>query len=258
MKPAARITDLHAGCLADGGGAIIAGSPNVVIGFMAAARVGDKVLCLATQDTIVSGAASVVINFQPAARVGEATTHGSVIQAGCPTVLIGDMPGFCSPSQGMASVQLRDAALNLQPPEFQTSHPETHNEQSGSTAGGAPSVSPLAPIHASLNQAAEQGTALIECAQCQALAQAAQQPDLPEPEPPGPNPQLAPPPPPPPGTSVCQRCLELAAESGEALVDVTEQKDAMTQAVTSHEFPGHGGLSPVPYEEISTRQKLTS
>jgi uncharacterized Zn-binding protein involved in type VI secretion len=72
------------------GGPVSAGSPDVQVGFMAAARVGDVCQCASAPDAIAQGSATVMINSRPAARVGDLTAHGGVIVAGEPTVIIGD------------------------------------------------------------------------------------------------------------------------------------------------------------------------
>jgi len=98
MPPAARITDMHT-CpeatpgtppIPHVGGPIVSGSPNVIIGDMPAARVTDTAICVGPPDTIVKGSPTVLINGLMAARIGDATTHGGVIVAGFPTVMIGD------------------------------------------------------------------------------------------------------------------------------------------------------------------------
>jgi uncharacterized Zn-binding protein involved in type VI secretion len=71
------------------GGPIVKGAPNVIIAFMAAARVGDQCVCVGPPDTIAKGSASVTIAGSPAARVGDNTAHGGVIVIGAPTVIIG-------------------------------------------------------------------------------------------------------------------------------------------------------------------------
>lgn len=97
MPPAARITDMHT-CpmqtpgtppIPHVGGPIIVGQPNVLIGNMPAARVGDSCVCVGPPDTIVKGSATVLIGGLPAARLGDATAHGGTIVAGFPTVMIG-------------------------------------------------------------------------------------------------------------------------------------------------------------------------
>jgi uncharacterized Zn-binding protein involved in type VI secretion len=60
-----------------------------MIGFMAAARVGDMCTCTGPPDSIAAGSATVTIGNMAAARIGDATTHGGSIVLGCPTVLIG-------------------------------------------------------------------------------------------------------------------------------------------------------------------------
>ena len=94
MPPAARITDMHT-CpmvtvlVPHVGGPIISGLPAVLIGNLAAARVGDQAPCTGPVDTIVAGSATVLIGNQPAARLGDLTTHGGQIVSGCLTVIIG-------------------------------------------------------------------------------------------------------------------------------------------------------------------------
>lgn len=97
-KPAARTGDHHTcpaktGKVRHVGGAIAAGSSNVFIGGMPAARQGDMAVCIGPPDSISGGSASVFINGKPAARMGDGTAHGGVIAAGCGTVLIGDSAG---------------------------------------------------------------------------------------------------------------------------------------------------------------------
>ena len=95
MKPAARVTDMHTCPMVTGntphvGGPVLpAGEPTVLIGGMAAARVGDKAVCTGPPDTIAVGSSSVMIGGKPAARMGDTTAHGGTITAGEPTVLIG-------------------------------------------------------------------------------------------------------------------------------------------------------------------------
>lgn len=98
-KPAARITDLHVcpktnpGPVPHVGGPIAAGSPDVLIGGLPAARVGDMAVCVGPPDKIASGSSSVFINGKQAARMGDSTAHGGKIVGGCSTVLIGDGGG---------------------------------------------------------------------------------------------------------------------------------------------------------------------
>lgn len=90
MPPAARIGDLHT-CPVPlhVGGPIAGGAPNVLIGFVPAARVGDPVTCAIGIDTIAGGSATVLVAGAPAARMGDPTSHGGVITAGFPRVSIG-------------------------------------------------------------------------------------------------------------------------------------------------------------------------
>jgi len=72
-----------------GGPVVGPGVPNVLIGMMPAAVVGDVLVCVGPPDAIVKGSATVMIGSRPAARVGDTTAHGGSIVLGCFTVLIG-------------------------------------------------------------------------------------------------------------------------------------------------------------------------
>jgi uncharacterized Zn-binding protein involved in type VI secretion len=93
MPPAARISDNHTCPKVDPpphvGGPVSSGASNVLIGYMPAARVGDKAVCVPAVDTISKGEPSVVIAGKDAARLGDPTEHGGKIVQGCQTVLIG-------------------------------------------------------------------------------------------------------------------------------------------------------------------------
>jgi uncharacterized Zn-binding protein involved in type VI secretion len=95
MPPAARVTDMHTCPMSDGpkphvGGPILPpGCPTVIIGFMPAARVSDKCVCVGPIDVIAMGSATVKIGGLMAARIGDQTAHGGVIVSGFPTVMIG-------------------------------------------------------------------------------------------------------------------------------------------------------------------------
>lgn len=94
MPPAARITDMHTCPMATptphvGGPIIPPCCPQVLIGFLPAARVTDMAICAGPTDVIVKGSMTVFIGGLPAARVGDMTAHGGVIVTGCPTVIIG-------------------------------------------------------------------------------------------------------------------------------------------------------------------------
>jgi uncharacterized Zn-binding protein involved in type VI secretion len=94
-KPAARIGDMHVCPMITvlvphvGGPIIGPGVPNVLIGGMPAAVMGDMVTCVGPPDTIILGSAGVMIGGKPAARMGDTCAHGGTIILGCPTVLIG-------------------------------------------------------------------------------------------------------------------------------------------------------------------------
>lgn len=100
-QPAARVGDMHTcpkvepGPTPHVGGPIISGEATVLIGGAPAARKGDKATCVGPVDQISEGEATVLIGGQPAARLGDKTSHGGIIVAGCPTVLIGKDQGQC-------------------------------------------------------------------------------------------------------------------------------------------------------------------
>lgn len=96
--PAARITDLHTCPMVTpgvppvphvGGPITGPGVPNVLIGNLPAAVVGDMAVCVGPPDTIVKGSGTVMIGGRPAARMGDTTAHGGTIALGLPTVMIG-------------------------------------------------------------------------------------------------------------------------------------------------------------------------
>ncbi|BAY90657.1 MULTISPECIES: PAAR domain-containing protein [unclassified Tolypothrix] len=97
-KPAARITDMHVCPMQTpgippiphvGGPVIGPGQPNVLIGGLPAAVLGDTCTCVGPPDAIVMGSATVLIGGKPAARLGDTTAHGGSIVLGNFTVLIG-------------------------------------------------------------------------------------------------------------------------------------------------------------------------
>lgn len=96
MKPAARLSDMHACPMVTGlvphvGGPIIGpGVVTVLIVNLPAGTVGDHAACCGPPDSIIAGSSTVTIGGKPAARMGDSTAHGGTIVAGAPTVLIGD------------------------------------------------------------------------------------------------------------------------------------------------------------------------
>lgn len=73
------------------GGLIVGPSvPNVLIGKIPAAVVGDMRVCVGPPDSIVKGSSTVMISGRPAARMVDSTAHGGTIVAGCPIVMIGE------------------------------------------------------------------------------------------------------------------------------------------------------------------------
>ena len=72
------------------GGPVIGPSvPNVLVGGLPAAVVGDMCACVGPPDSIVKGSATVLIGGKPAARMGDMTAHGGVIVQGAPNVMVG-------------------------------------------------------------------------------------------------------------------------------------------------------------------------
>jgi uncharacterized Zn-binding protein involved in type VI secretion len=98
MPAAARISDFHScpmvnpGPVPHVGGPVSAGCATVIIGYEPAARVGDSAVCVPGVDSISQGEDSVLIGNMAAARMGDPTSHGGVVAAGCPTVIIGGSP----------------------------------------------------------------------------------------------------------------------------------------------------------------------
>ncbi len=72
------------------GGPIIMGAPNVIVGVMPAACVGDMGLCIGPPNVIAKGSATVIINNRPAARMTDKMAHGGSVVLGFPTVIIGE------------------------------------------------------------------------------------------------------------------------------------------------------------------------
>ena len=98
MPPAARMTDMHTCPMVTpglppiphvGGPVIGPCAPNVLIGGLPAAKLGDLAVCVGPPDSIIKGSTTVLILGLPAARVGDSTAHGGTIVVGFPTVLIG-------------------------------------------------------------------------------------------------------------------------------------------------------------------------
>lgn len=91
-KPAARLNDPTACPLpGHGNSPITAGSPDVLIDGLAAAREGDATACGATlSDGLIP---NVLINGMPVAVLGSIGTHGNAVTGGSGTVIIGTSGG---------------------------------------------------------------------------------------------------------------------------------------------------------------------
>lgn len=72
-----------------GGPVIGPGVPQVLIGKLPAAVMGDNCVCVGPPDVIIKGSSTVLIGGKPAARMGDSTAHGGTIALGLPTVIIG-------------------------------------------------------------------------------------------------------------------------------------------------------------------------
>lgn len=92
MPPAARVTDPsgHPGMIAG------PGVPNVLVGGLPAAVVGDLHTCAMPPvagphppSPMVKGSANVLVGGRPAVRMGDLSGCGAPIVMGLPTVLIG-------------------------------------------------------------------------------------------------------------------------------------------------------------------------
>lgn len=94
-QPAARLTDMHVCPMVTvlvphvGGPIAAPGCPQVLIGGLPAARMGDMAVCVGPPDVVILGAFNVLIGGLPAARMGDMTAHGGVIVLGCFNVLVG-------------------------------------------------------------------------------------------------------------------------------------------------------------------------
>ena len=94
-KPASRIADMHTCPMVTGivphvGGPILPPCvPNVLIGNMPAAPVGNMVTCVGPPDVTALGSFTVLTGNRPQVRMGDMTGHGGVIVMGFPTVLVG-------------------------------------------------------------------------------------------------------------------------------------------------------------------------
>ena len=95
MPAAARVGDPHVCPMITvlvphvGGPVLPPGAPQVIIGGMPAARVGDMCVCVGPPDVIALGSMTVMLGGQPAARMGDLTAHGGTIVMGAPNVMIG-------------------------------------------------------------------------------------------------------------------------------------------------------------------------
>lgn len=93
--PAARLTDMVVCPAATGpvphvGGPIAGpGQPNVLIGKMPAARIGDMTVCVGPPGVIAVGSPTVIVGGKPLARLTSTAGHGGLITGpGCPTVIV--------------------------------------------------------------------------------------------------------------------------------------------------------------------------
>ncbi|HEX4326618.1 MAG TPA: PAAR domain-containing protein [Burkholderiales bacterium] len=93
-QPAARLTDMHVCPMLTvlvphvGGPIIGPGVPNVLIGKLPAAVMGDMATCVGPPDALIKGSTKVLISKRPAVRMGDSCAHGGTVILGWPTVLI--------------------------------------------------------------------------------------------------------------------------------------------------------------------------
>jgi hypothetical protein len=128
----------------------------VLIGFLPAARVGDSLLCVGpgVSDSISQGEATVIIGNKPAARLGDPTSHGGVLVAGCPTVIIGSSAQaqtivvaalngvpFCEECEKRKQEQQAQQANAAEAPAERPS-----SGAQGPTSSPAPAVAPAARV----------------------------------------------------------------------------------------------------------------
>lgn len=94
-KPASRIGDMHicpmvTGLVPHVGGPLLPPCvPNVLIGSMPAAPMGNMATCVGPPDVAVLGSFTVLTGSRPQVRMGDMTAHGGTIILGQPTVLVG-------------------------------------------------------------------------------------------------------------------------------------------------------------------------
>ena len=90
-------------------GAVSAGSPNVRVNGLAAARALDPDTCDASK--LAQGSRLVAINGLPASRVGDKTTCGAVVSQGSPNVVIGGPAATLAPIQSEVPAWARWAVV---------------------------------------------------------------------------------------------------------------------------------------------------
>ena len=100
---------LGASSLGAPSGAISAGSPNVKVNGLPAARATDPDSCDASK--LAQGARLVAINGLPATRVGDKTTCGAVVVQGSPNVVIGGPAVTVAPIQSEVPAWARWAVV---------------------------------------------------------------------------------------------------------------------------------------------------
>ena len=97
-SPTARLTDMHTCPMVTpgvppvphvGGPILPPCLPTVLEGNLADARILDLAQCVGPPDPISQGSATVLVGGLPTSRITDMTTHGGVIVAGLPTVIVG-------------------------------------------------------------------------------------------------------------------------------------------------------------------------
>jgi uncharacterized Zn-binding protein involved in type VI secretion len=98
--PCARVTDMHVCPMVTpgvppiphvGGPVMPPCVPNVLVGKLPAAPIGNMATCVGPPDTLSKGSATVHVGGRPLVRlIIDSTAHGGfVVSPGCPTVIVG-------------------------------------------------------------------------------------------------------------------------------------------------------------------------
>src|SRR6185503_6147597 len=106
MPLGARVGDIHTCPVASlvphvGGPLLPPGAPNVTTTLLPSAVAGESAFCVGPLDTIMVGSPTVFLHNMMAGRVNDPTTHGGIVSAGCPTVIIGGQTAVVTMAGGV-------------------------------------------------------------------------------------------------------------------------------------------------------------